>query len=135
VQIGGVTLRRHCCFHVAARAACADDARMMILRSSPPSPFGRKVRIALSLLGFDHDVRLEGADTGNPQDTLREQNPLGKIPVLVVEDGSTFYDSRVILEYLDERAGGGKIIRATRVRAWLRCACRRYATAFSTPRS
>jgi glutathione S-transferase len=83
---------------------------MMILRSSPPSPFGRKVRIALSLLGFDHDVRVEGADTGNPQDTLREQNPLGKIPVLVFEDGSTFYDSRVILEYLDERAGGGKII-------------------------
>jgi len=97
-------------FHVAARAACADDAPMMILRSSPPSPFGRKVRIALSLLGFDHDVRVEGADTGNPQDTLREQNPLGKIPVLVVEDGSAFYDSRVILEYLDERAGGGKII-------------------------
>jgi glutathione S-transferase len=110
VQIDGVPLQRHCCFHVAVRAACADDARMMILRSSPPSPFGRKVRIALSLLGFDHDVRVEGADTGNPRDTLREQNPLGKIPVLVVEDGSTFYDSRVILEYLDERAGGGKII-------------------------
>ena len=54
---------------------------MMILRSSPPSPFGRKVRIALSLLGFDHDVRIEGADTGDPQDTLRQQNPLGKIPV------------------------------------------------------
>ena len=83
---------------------------MMILRSSPPSPFGRKVRIAVSLLGFDQDVRVEGADTGNAQDTLREQNPLGKIPVLVVEDGSTFYDSRVILEYLDDRAGGGKII-------------------------
>ncbi len=83
---------------------------MMILRSSAPSPFGRKVHIALSLLGFDRDVRVESADTTNPHDSLREQNPLGKIPVLIAEDGSAFYDSRVILEYLDDRAGGGKII-------------------------
>ena len=83
---------------------------MMILRSAPPSPFGRKVCIALSLLGLDRDVRVEAADTVDPHDSLREQNPLGKIPVLVAEDGSTFYDSRVILEYLDDRAGGGKVI-------------------------
>jgi glutathione S-transferase len=82
---------------------------MMILRSAPPSPFGRKVCIALSLLGLDRDVRVEAADTVDPHDSLREQNPLGKIPVLIAEDGSTFYDSRVILEFLDDRAGG-KII-------------------------
>ena len=40
---------------------------MMILRSAPPSPFARKVRIALSLLGFDGDVRIEAADTSDPQ--------------------------------------------------------------------
>ena len=83
---------------------------MMILRSSAPSPFGRKVRIALSLLGLERDVRVEPADPTNAQDNLREQNPLGKIPVLIAEDGSAFYDSRVILEYLNDRAGGGKII-------------------------
>jgi glutathione S-transferase len=83
---------------------------MMILRSSAASPFGRKVVIALSLLGFDRDVCIEPADTVDPHDSLRAQNPLGKIPVLIAEDGSTFYDSRVILEYLDDRAGGGKII-------------------------
>jgi len=83
---------------------------MMILRSAPPSPFARKVRIALSLLGFDHEVRIEAADTSDPQDRLRAQNPLGKIPVLIVEDGTVLYDSRVILDYLDQRAGGGKII-------------------------
>jgi glutathione S-transferase len=82
---------------------------MMILRSAAPSPFGRKVQIALSLLGFD-DVKIEPADTVNPSDTLRSQNPLGKIPVLITEDGTAYYDSRVILEYLDDRAGGGKII-------------------------
>ena len=83
---------------------------MMLLRSALPSPFGRKVQIALSLLGFDNIVEFEPADTGNPSDSLRTQNPLGKIPVLVAEDGTAYYDSRVILEYLDDRAGGGKII-------------------------
>src|SRR5208282_1263019 len=83
---------------------------MMILRSSPASPFGRKVRIAISLLGFDNDVRIETADTTDLNDSVRQQNPLGKIPVLIAEDGSVVYDSRVILDYLDHRAGGGKII-------------------------
>jgi glutathione S-transferase len=83
---------------------------MMILRSSPPSPFGRKVKIAISLLGFDKDVKIEAADPTNAGDSLRQQNPLGKIPALIVEDGAVYYDSRVILDYLDDRAGGGKIV-------------------------
>lgn len=83
---------------------------MMILRSSPSSPFVRKVRIAVALLGLDRDVTVERADTTDPNDSLRKTNPLGKIPVLIVEDGSAIYDSRVILDYLDDRAGGGKIV-------------------------
>jgi glutathione S-transferase len=82
---------------------------MMILRTAAPSPFGRKVQIALSVLGFD-DVKVEPADTMDPRDTLRVQNPLGKLPVLITEEGAAYYDSRVILEYLDVRAGGGRII-------------------------
>jgi glutathione S-transferase len=83
---------------------------MMILRSAVPSPFGRKVKIAISALGFDDDVKVEPTDTMDPRDTIRAQNPLGKIPALIVEDGTAYYDSRVILEYLDHRAGGGRII-------------------------
>lgn len=83
---------------------------MMILRSSPASPFGRKVRIAIALLGLDKDVKVEPADTADVNDSVRLQNPLGKIPVLLVEDGNAYYDSRVILEYLDHRAGGNKIV-------------------------
>jgi glutathione S-transferase len=83
---------------------------MMILRTSPPSPFGRKVRIAISLLGLDGDVKIEPADPTDAADSVRQQNPLGKIPVLIAEDGAAYYDSRVILEYLDDRAGGGKIV-------------------------
>jgi glutathione S-transferase len=83
---------------------------MMLLRSSQASPFGRKVRIAISLLGLDVDVKVEAADTSDVNDSVRRQNPLGKIPVLIDEDGTAFYDSRVILDYLDTRAGGGKIV-------------------------
>jgi glutathione S-transferase len=85
---------------------------MMILRSSPPSPFGRKVKLALGILGFEHEVTIENADPTDASDSLRAQNPIGKIPTLLVEDGSALYDSPVILEYLDHRAGGGKIIPA-----------------------
>jgi glutathione S-transferase len=85
---------------------------MMILRSSPPSPFGRKVKIAASLLGLMDQITVEIADTVDPNDTLRGQNPLGKIPTLITEDGMTLFDSRVILDYLDHRAGGGRIIPA-----------------------
>jgi len=85
------------------------DFVMMILRSALPSPFGRKVAIALSVLGVG-DVKIEPADTMDPRDTVRGQNPLGKIPVLITDDVGALYDSRVILEYLDHYAGGGKII-------------------------
>jgi glutathione S-transferase len=83
---------------------------MMVLRSSPASPFVRKVRIAIAVLGFDAETQIETADTNEPADPLRRQNPLGKIPVLIAEDGTAYYDSRVILEFLDERAGGGRIV-------------------------
>ena len=83
---------------------------MLILRSSPASPFVRKVLIAASVLGLDHDIKLEIAETASPSDSVRQQNPIGKIPTLVLEDGSALFDSRVILEYLDHRAGGGRII-------------------------
>jgi len=83
---------------------------MLTLRSSPASPFVRKVRIAASVLGLDREITLETSDTMNPSDTVRQQNPLGKIPALMLEDGTVLFDSRVILDYLDHRAGVGKIV-------------------------
>lgn len=85
---------------------------MLVLRSSPASPFGRKVRIAAHHLGLIDRIEIVAADTTDPNDVLREQNPLGKIPALILEDGTVLYDSRVILEYLDHLAGGDKIIPA-----------------------
>jgi glutathione S-transferase len=83
---------------------------MLILRSSPPSPFGRKIRIAAAILGLSERLEVVVADTNDPAESLRRQNPLGKIPTLILEDGTALYDSPVILEYLDFLAGGGKII-------------------------
>ncbi|ADZ69649.1 glutathione S-transferase family protein [Polymorphum gilvum] len=85
---------------------------MLILRSSPASPFGRKVKIAASVLGLLDRIAVEAADTTDPADSIRNQNPLGKIPALILEDGKVLYDSRVIVEYLDHLAGGGRIIPA-----------------------
>jgi glutathione S-transferase len=83
---------------------------MLTLRHSPSSPFVRKIRIAAAMLGLDREIAIEPADTMSPSDSVRQQNPLGKIPALRLEDGSVLFDSRVILEYLDHRAGGGRII-------------------------
>ncbi len=84
----------------------------MILRSSPASPFGRKIKIAAALLGLKDRIRIEMTDTLDPSDSIRLQNPLGKIPALLLDDGTVLFDSRVIAEYLDFIAGGGRIIPA-----------------------
>ena len=83
---------------------------MLVLRSSPPSPFARKILIAASILGLADRLDVVSADTGDPNDSLRRENPLGKIPTLILEDGTVLYDSAVILEYFDFLAGGGKLI-------------------------
>lgn len=79
------------------------------LRSAPASPFARKVRIGAHVAGLIDDIALEGGPTGD-DDVIYKQNPLGKIPVLVTEDGTAIYDSPVILEYLDSVSTPGCLI-------------------------
>jgi glutathione S-transferase len=83
---------------------------MPILRYSAASPYARKARIVAELCGFGASLTLEGADTTNPDDSLRAQNPLGKVPTLILDTGETIYDSRVICDYFDLLAGGGKVL-------------------------
>ncbi len=85
---------------------------MLVLRSSGASPFGRKVKVAAAVLGLTDRITVAATDTLDPADSIRRQNPLGKIPALMLEDGTVLFDSRVILEYLDILAGGGRIIPA-----------------------
>jgi glutathione S-transferase len=83
---------------------------MLVLHSSAASPFGRKIKVAATVLGLSDHIKIVSADTHDPNDPIRLYNPLGKIPCLVTEEGMAIYDSRVIVEYLDHRAGGGNII-------------------------
>ena len=77
----------------------------MKLYSHPVSPFARKCRVIAHELGLKLDiVHIESA---RKDDNLRKVNPLKQIPVLVLDDGSTLFDSAVICEYLSH-AGGGK---------------------------
>jgi glutathione S-transferase len=78
----------------------------MILRSSPASPYGRKCKLAAMMLGLIDRVEIVRTDTRDPEDSMRKQNPLGKIPILITDDGLELYDSPVICEYLDTVAGG-----------------------------
>lgn len=82
----------------------------MILRSAPASPFGRKTKIAAILLGLGSQITVVEADTTSPTDSLRRENPLGKIPTLILDDGETLFDSSVIVQYLDHVAGGGGLV-------------------------
>nr|WP_026784355.1 glutathione S-transferase family protein [Pleomorphomonas koreensis] len=84
----------------------------MILRTSLTSPFGRKPRLAAAVLGLSERIEVVPADFFDEADSLRTQNPLGKIPTLLLADGTALYDSRVILEYFDHLAGGGRLIPA-----------------------
>ena len=88
-----------------------------VLRSTLTSPFGRKVRMAAEVLGLMDRITLVPADPRDETDTLRQQNPLGKMPCLIAADGTPIYDSGVIIEYLDQLTGGGQAAAGGRARA------------------
>jgi len=71
----------------------------MKLIGSVTSAYVRKARVVLAEEKLDYQFELE--NVWAPETTIASSNPLGKVPCLVMEDGSTMYDSRVIAEYLD----------------------------------
>jgi glutathione S-transferase len=80
----------------------------MRLYHSPASPFVRKVMVLLIETGQAESVTIVPAH-GHPLDpgTMPlAQNPLGKVPCLERDDGPSLYDSRVICQFFDHRAGG-----------------------------
>lgn len=83
----------------------------MILRYSLGSPFARKCAMAAHALGLATQMEMidHGAD---PTNAMRHKNPLHKIPMLIAGNGAEIFDSPVIMEYLDELAGGGKLLPA-----------------------
>lgn len=73
---------------------------MMRLRYSKPSPYARKVRMVAHELGLSASIELINTETWNLPSELLAENPLGKIPSLLLPDGTVLYDSAVIAEYL-----------------------------------
>jgi len=92
----------------------------MKLIGSLTSPYVRKVRIVLAEKKLDYNFVLEDV-WGS--DAILASNPLGKVPVLVMEGAEAVFDSRVIVEYVDTLSPVGKLIPASgrervEVRTW-----------------
>ena len=78
----------------------------MKLLSSPASPFGRKVKMAILMKNLKDKVEITTVDATKGDATLSAANPMGRIPVLVAENGQVIHDSHVICEYLDSVGTG-----------------------------
>jgi len=92
----------------------------MKLTFSPSSPFARKVRIAAIELGLIDKIELMPTTVapGQANDEYSRITPLKKLPALMLDNGDVIVDSYVIVEYLDELAGGGKLIPASGPARW-----------------
>jgi glutathione S-transferase len=75
----------------------------MILVGQYDSPYVRRVAVSLRVLGleYQHDTRSVFADF----DAMRQVNPLGRIPSLVLDDGELLLDSAAILDWIDQTVG------------------------------
>jgi glutathione S-transferase len=90
----------------------------MKLFYSPNSPFARKARVIIRekrALGHVSEVVQQPLE--DPA-ALREVNPLGQVPVLVLDDGSSLFDSPVICEYLDATLPGQRFLAADGAERW-----------------
>lgn len=93
----------------------------MKLTFSPGSPFARKVRIAAIELGLIDKIELTPASVAPTQKNeaySHDISPVRKLPALILDDGNVIVDSYVITEYLDELAGGNKLIPASGPARW-----------------
>jgi glutathione S-transferase len=80
----------------------------MKLIGSLPSPFTRKARIVAAEKRVEYVWEVQ--NVWAPDNPVADYNPLGKVPVLVLDDGTALYDSRVICEFLDSVSPIGKLL-------------------------
>jgi|LNFM01.1.fsa_nt_gb glutathione S-transferase len=87
---------------------------------TPTSPFVRKVLVAARELGLADRIETEllRPTPTKADPTLSKANPLNKIPALILEDGTTLYDSPVICEYLAVLAGSSTMLPPTGAERW-----------------
>ena len=80
----------------------------MKLLASLASPYTRKVRVFLAEKKIECDLEL--VDVAPIANAVNAHNPLGKIPTLILDDGTPLYDSRVIVEFLDSASPISRLI-------------------------
>ena len=80
----------------------------MKLLGSLASPYTRKVRVVLAEKKIDCELEL--VDVHPIDNAVNASNPLGKVPTLVLDDGTALYDSRVIADFLDARSPISRLI-------------------------
>jgi glutathione S-transferase len=80
----------------------------MILIGMFDSPFTRRVAISATLLGIPFEHR--NWSVGKDFERIREYNPLGRVPALVLDDGETLVESAMILDHLDQMAGPARAL-------------------------
>lgn len=90
----------------------------MKLRYSPTSPFVRKVTVTLHETGLTDGTELIETNVWDPETDIALDNPVGKVPALVADDGTVFVESALICAYLDSLHDGPKLIPADRRARW-----------------
>lgn len=79
----------------------------MKLLGTLTSPYVRKARIVLAEKKIDYDWVIDSPN--NPDSAVPQHNPLARVPVLVLDDGTAIFDSPVIVEYLDNLSPNNKL--------------------------
>src|SRR3546814_9590922 len=90
----------------------------MKLRFSPTSPYVRKVLTTAHEDGIADRIEKVPTDVWGPKSDLGRDNPLGKVPALILDDGTVLFDSPVICEYLDTEHGGGRLLPKSGPERW-----------------
>ncbi|MCW2243976.1 glutathione S-transferase C-terminal domain-containing protein [Azospirillum canadense] len=90
----------------------------MKLRWSPTSPYVRKVMMVAIECGLENAIEKQTTNAWAADTDLPTDNPLCKVPALVLEDGTTLFDSPVVAEYLDTLHDGPRLFPATGPARW-----------------
>jgi len=90
----------------------------MKLRHGPTSPYVRKVMVVAYESGLEQRIERIPTRVWAPDTDIAKDNPLGKVPALILDDGEVLYDSPVISEYLDSLSTGAKLFPASGAARW-----------------
>lgn len=90
----------------------------MKLIGSPTSPYVRKIRVLLSEKGVG-DIEIAMVNPWEDPELLLASNPMARVPVLILKNGVAFYDSKLIVDYIESNIPGPKFIPESGASRWM----------------